>query len=171
MLVFLYPGCEPFLWTCTVNAHSQSVSSFEFLSTGSFLFIYLFIYYLFIVMWHMGSYLVPPPGVEPPPSALEAQSLNHWTAREVPDGLVLVDEAQCINFFFYGYVFVFSLRNICPHQSCRDIHPELLRAVIVLVFMRGLCFVSNCLVCPGVIFLLSLPVFLAQCLEKLPFSH
>ena len=27
--------------------------------------------------------LVPPPGVEPAPTALAAQSLNHWTTREV----------------------------------------------------------------------------------------
>ena len=27
--------------------------------------------------------LVPPPGFEPAPAALEAQHLNHWTAREV----------------------------------------------------------------------------------------
>ena len=29
--------------------------------------------------------LVPPPGIEPMPSALEACSLNHWTTREVPE--------------------------------------------------------------------------------------
>ena len=28
--------------------------------------------------------LVPQPGIEPTPPAEEAQSLNHWTAREVP---------------------------------------------------------------------------------------
>ena len=28
--------------------------------------------------------LVPPPGIEPVPPAVEAWSLNHWTAREVP---------------------------------------------------------------------------------------
>ena len=28
--------------------------------------------------------LVPRPGIEPAPPAVEAQSLNHWTAREVP---------------------------------------------------------------------------------------
>ena len=26
---------------------------------------------------------VPPPGIKPSPSAVEAQNLNHWTAREV----------------------------------------------------------------------------------------
>ena len=28
--------------------------------------------------------LVPQPGIEPLPPAVEAQSFNHWTAREVP---------------------------------------------------------------------------------------
>ena len=28
--------------------------------------------------------LVPQPGIEPVPPALEAWILNHWTAREVP---------------------------------------------------------------------------------------
>ena len=28
--------------------------------------------------------LVPQPGIEPTPPAVEAQSRNHWTAREVP---------------------------------------------------------------------------------------
>ena len=28
--------------------------------------------------------LVPQPGIKPTPPAVEAQSRNHWTAREVP---------------------------------------------------------------------------------------
>ena len=28
--------------------------------------------------------LVPQPGIEPMPPALEAWSLNHWSSREVP---------------------------------------------------------------------------------------
>ena len=28
--------------------------------------------------------LVPKPGIEPEPPAVEVQSLNHWTAYEVP---------------------------------------------------------------------------------------
>ena len=34
---------------------------------------------------HEGSHLVPPPGIRPEPPALEGQSLNHWTPREVPN--------------------------------------------------------------------------------------
>ena len=36
--------------------------------------------------------LVPQPGMEPTPPAVEAQSLNHWTARVVPGRLIL---SQC----------------------------------------------------------------------------
>ena len=38
-------------------------------------------------MWALGCSiwdLVPWPGIEPGPSALEAQNLNHWTTRKVP---------------------------------------------------------------------------------------
>ena len=33
---------------------------------------------------HVGI-LVPQPGIEPVPPAVEAWSLNHWTTREAPD--------------------------------------------------------------------------------------
>ena len=41
----------------------------------------------FILAWlHCAAcgILVPPPRIEPMPPVLEAWSLNHWTAREVP---------------------------------------------------------------------------------------
>ena len=38
-----------------------------------------------ILLWLQGcGILVPQPGIESTPLALEAQSLNHWPAREVP---------------------------------------------------------------------------------------
>ena len=33
--------------------------------------------------------LVPQPGIEPMPPEVEAQSLNHWTAREIPQSFIL----------------------------------------------------------------------------------
>ena len=39
--------------------------------------------FLFLATVACGS-LVPQPGIEPVLPALEAQNLNHWTAREVP---------------------------------------------------------------------------------------
>ena len=38
----------------------------------------------FLALRHVGI-LVPPAGIEPMPSALEARSLNHWTTREIPE--------------------------------------------------------------------------------------
>ena len=35
--------------------------------------------------------LVPPPGIESVPPAVEARSLNHWTTREIPrNELILI---------------------------------------------------------------------------------
>ena len=45
-----------------------------------------FLFQLLIFFWprHVGrGILVPQPGIEPEPPALEVRSLNHWTAREV----------------------------------------------------------------------------------------
>ena len=51
--------------------------------------IFIFIEFeLFSVFWPRGMayrILVPRPGIEPAPPAVEARSLNHWTAREVPN--------------------------------------------------------------------------------------
>ena len=44
-------------------------------------------FFFFLIFWpHPSVYriLVPQPGMEPESPAVEAQSLNHWTAREVP---------------------------------------------------------------------------------------
>ena len=47
-------------------------------------FISFFFFQFFgCAMWHVGI-IVPQPGIEPMPPAVEAWSLNHWTAREVP---------------------------------------------------------------------------------------
>ena len=48
--------------------------------------------YLFIWPRHTACgilLIVPLPGIEPTPPAVEAQSLNHWTAREVPVNISL----------------------------------------------------------------------------------
>ena len=44
---------------------------------------------LFIWLCHAAyEILVPQPGIEPAPPEVEAWSLNHWTAREVPTGFL-----------------------------------------------------------------------------------
>ena len=53
-------------------------------------------------MWALGCSiwdLVPWPGIEPGPSALEAQSLSHWTTREVSQGILKGADSF---FSFYG---------------------------------------------------------------------
>ena len=41
--------------------------------------------------------LVPGPGIEPSPPALEAQNLNHWSTREVPEGIFLRKTFRCLS--------------------------------------------------------------------------
>ena len=49
-----------------------------------------FVCFVFVFWLHCMacSILVPQPGIKPVPPALEAQSLNHWTTREVPNFLL-----------------------------------------------------------------------------------
>ena len=48
-------------------------------------FIYLFIILKIFWLYHVAcGILVPRPGIKPTPPTVEAWSLNHWTAREVP---------------------------------------------------------------------------------------
>ena len=56
------------------------------------LFLFFYVFYLFFGHAAFGI-LVPRPGIEPVPPALEAWSLNHWTAREVP--VLLFEEPSC----------------------------------------------------------------------------
>ena len=68
--------CSNFIWS--------------FLLKNFFIFKFIFIYLaapsLSCSMWALSciiSDLVPRPGVKPGPPALEAQSLSHWTTREI----------------------------------------------------------------------------------------
>ena len=63
---------------------SGGISSWIFFSL--FLFVCLF-FGFFLIFWPRHTacrILVPRPGIEPAPPAMKAQSLNHWTTREVP---------------------------------------------------------------------------------------
>ena len=61
-----------------------------FLTPGLELFVSLnpcsnFIFILIFWSYHVAcGILVPGPGIKPATPALEVQSLNHWTTREVP---------------------------------------------------------------------------------------
>ena len=43
----------------------------------------------FFWLHHTAFRIFPRPGIEPMPPALEAQNVNHWTAREVLDSVIL----------------------------------------------------------------------------------
>ena len=49
---------------------------------------HLSLYFFFSARPRWGI-LVPQPGIEPTPSALEVQSFNHWTTREVSEHMSL----------------------------------------------------------------------------------
>ena len=61
-----------------------------------------FFFFLFKIFGHTGWHveiLVPRPRIEPAPPALEVQSLNHWTAREVRTTDLLTKETERQTFF------------------------------------------------------------------------
>ena len=53
--------------------------------------LYSFFLITYLFRLHLEAYgiLVPQPGTEPMSSAFQAQSLNHWTTREVPTMVIL----------------------------------------------------------------------------------
>ena len=55
--------------------------------SNRFLFFVYFILFIYLFWLHCAAcgLSVPRPGIEPTPPAVEGQSLNHWTAREVPE--------------------------------------------------------------------------------------
>ena len=65
-----------------------------------FLFIYLYIYWLCHTSCRI---LVPRPGIEPAPPAVEAWSLNHWTAREFPKfyTCILLNQRHLLHFLAF----------------------------------------------------------------------
>ena len=52
--------------------------------------LFSFFFFFLIIIFGRTTWLagVPGPGIEPEPSAVKAQSLNHWIAREFPIALV-----------------------------------------------------------------------------------
>ena len=74
--------------------------------------------------------LVPRPGIKPIPPAVEAQSLNHWTAREVPSICHLNSSLPCnpgmvVTQFCLPHSFFFFLTFSVLYFICEDFlyHP------------------------------------------------
>ena len=76
-----------FLFFCLVKVFDLMLPGLSFLfSFMASEFYFSFIYLPILATWHLvlrPGILVPWPGMEPVPHAVEARSLNHWTAREV----------------------------------------------------------------------------------------
>ena len=64
------------------------------------------------MFWPCG-FLDSQPEIEPMPSTLEAQSLNHWTAREVPFSTSYVMDSSARNSGFY-----------VPDPLCHSLSPQ-----------------------------------------------
>ena len=55
--------------------------------------------------------LVPGPGIEPGPPALETQSLTHWTTREVPSSKNLIVLALTfMSLIHFEFNFIYGVR-------------------------------------------------------------
>ena len=54
-------------------------------SRYQFLIFFFFFFFFFGLCCVARGILVPQPGIEPAPLAVEVWSLNHWTTREAPD--------------------------------------------------------------------------------------
>ena len=60
----------------------------EILKWDPALYSFFLITYLFRPHLEAYGILVPQPGTEPTPPALDAWSLNHWTARNFPKSII-----------------------------------------------------------------------------------
>ena len=54
--------------------------------------------------------LVPWPGIDPMPPAVEAWNLNHWTAREVP--IYILNSILIAHVLFFKYLTIYTFYHI-----------------------------------------------------------
>ena len=74
----------------------------------------VYIYVFFFLSYYFGvsacRILVPQPGIEPMPLAMKAQSLNHWTARQISI-YVYIQDFRVFSFFPVISVISFALKT------------------------------------------------------------
>ena len=99
-----------------LNTFSCTCWPFEYLLWKKRLFRSTTFFFFFFLAMPCSGILVPRPGIKPTPPALEAWSLNHWTAREAPiypslnwiwRGFLLLNCVSCLHFGYRpltGYV-------------------------------------------------------------------
>ena len=61
-------------------------------------------------MWLCLVWLVPQPEIPPTPNAVDAQSLKHWTTREVP-GLVSLEDSENTDVHIFYHPNSHELKN------------------------------------------------------------
>ena len=86
-------GCQIASWHCWVTGLAMEQSTCRFLISEIINAFIIYETFLFWLHCEACGILVPRPGTEPKPRALEVRSLNHWTAREVPMRLLCRDHA------------------------------------------------------------------------------
>ena len=96
------------------------------------LFLFLdayFFFFCFVLFWlHHAAcgILVSPQGIKPEPPAVEAQSLDHWTTREVPPRcLFLVARCSLVSVQVWScqYTFIFLDSPSCIRSLAQHISP------------------------------------------------
>ena len=119
---------------------------------GHVIYFFWFWIYFYLLIWmclvlvaalgifdlHWGMWdLVPWPGMEPAPPALEAWSLSHWTIREVPGLCHLDAQVLCLNQISTPMVQIFKGNMQHWHQSERILSKS------VLLGLRRICFLTR----------------------------
>ena len=70
--------------------------------------------------------LVPRPGIEPGPPAVEVRSHNHWVAREVPAYLLILEELLYRSHLFTPSLFhSFLIRHLFLAKQCQVLGTQL----------------------------------------------
>ena len=90
----------------------MNISSFSSLSSTPPLTLFFILFYFFDhAAWYAGS----GPGIDSEPPAVEAQSRNHRTAREVPGMSYFVKGVRSVSrsFFFFGMWMLSCFSTIC----------------------------------------------------------
>ena len=67
--------------------------------------------------------LVSQPRIKPAPPAVEAQIVNHWTAREVPILLVLAEGPADFSLLHFDNLYL-TFGNVLKHPSLRAVLPD-----------------------------------------------
>ena len=73
-----------FLYECACHSCTGAMLIFSGIIPTTFIFNFKYLFICLLLRCWACRLLAPPPGIEPSPPAVEAQSLNHWTTRKSP---------------------------------------------------------------------------------------